>query len=187
MKMHPSRTALWILIAATLACRLGAQEPNSSSAAQRTTTLHGQIDEPKLIETEIYRNNSFGAYSKALKESKYTVILFRAGNLDPFSPRLFAKVHDPRLAQYSGRIRFSYTDEDLDEGAKQLVEALGVVRYPTLVVLKTNAENIHVAGRIEGEVTVDEIDRVFREAMKEPIKTPATPVETLAKARAADE
>jgi len=167
MKMFP---VLLLSIVIPTAGRLAAQDTHSPKRLGQT--LHEQTKEAKLIETEIYRDNSFGAYSQALKEGKYTAILFTAGELDPFSPRLLAKIHDPKLSKYADRLRFSYANEDRDKGAKQLVEALGVIRYPTLVILKTNSENIHVAGRIEGEVTVAEVDRVFRIATEKPIKKP---------------
>ncbi len=121
-----------------------------------------------LLDLETFRNNAFGAYQQALEEGKYTIILFDSEYCG-FCKNLIALLRSKDLAKYSDQVVVSISDGDVDEGARQLEQALGVVRYPTLVVLKTNEKNIHVAGRIEGEVDVLEIDRVFHEAMKEPI------------------
>ena len=86
-----------------------------------------------------------------------------------FCKNLAKNLADKGLAKYGDQVVVSVTDGDRDKGARQLEEALGVVRYPTMVVLKTNSENIHVAGRIEGEVPVSEIDRVFSVALQDPI------------------
>ncbi|MEM9658527.1 MAG: hypothetical protein AAF961_09215 [Planctomycetota bacterium] len=185
MKQRSSIAAL-LLAGFALSSSRGDARPTGVDLNRSPTAVKSD-HEPRLIESERFRNDSFGAYSTALEEGKYAVILFHVGKYDPFSRKLLAKMHDPRLAKYSDRLRFSYTDEDRDEGAKQLVEALGVVRYPTLVVLRTNSENLHVAGRIEGEVSVSEIDRVLGIAMKQPLKKQAKvePSATTAPARVA--
>ena len=121
------------------------------------------------LDLKTYENDSFGAYSKALDEGKYTAILFKT-DLCVFCKNLEKNMGDASLGKYADKMIASVTDGDKDKGARQLEEALGVVRYPTLVILKTNPDNIHVAGRIEGEVPVAEIDRVFSEATKEDIK-----------------
>ena len=120
------------------------------------------------LDLTTYRDKSFDAYSKALEERKYTVILFET-DLCVFCKKLAANLEDPILAKYADQIVVSIAHDERDEGAQQLVEALGVVRFPTLVVLKTNSKNIHVSGRIEGEVTVAQIDRVFHKALSDPI------------------
>lgn len=131
-------------------------------------------DAKKPLDLSEYKDNSFGAYSKALEEGKYTAILFET-DLCVFCENLKKNLSDKSLGKYSDKMIASITNGDRDEGARQLEEALGVVRYPTLVVLKTNSENIHVAGRIEGQVSVSEIDRVFKKATEEDIrKKPST-------------
>ena len=121
------------------------------------------------LDLKTYRNNAFGAHQQALKQSKYTVILFDV-SLCTFCEKLIGKLSDKRFVKYSDRLIVSVTRGDVDEGARQLEEALGVVRYPTLVILKTNNKNIHVAGRIEGNVSIPEIDRVLRKATEQPIR-----------------
>ncbi len=123
----------------------------------------------RSLDLRSFRNDSFGAYMKALKEGKYTILLF-SSDYCGFCKNMDKKLEHPLIGKYADRAIFSVTDAEKDLGARQLEEALGVVRYPTLVVLMTNSKNIHVAGRIEGEVLVPDIDRIFRIAMKEPIK-----------------
>ena len=130
--------------------------------------LAQRVDAVSRLDLRRFRHNSFPAYQHALANKKYTVILF-ATELCVFCKNLAKLLRDKRLAKYADRIVVSITDSRFDEGARQLEEALGVVRFPTLVVLKTNSKNIHVAGRIEGEVPVKEIDRVFSIATRKPI------------------
>jgi len=127
-----------------------------------------QVDQSDSLDLVTFRDNSFGAYSHALEAKKYTVILFET-DLCVFCKNLAKNLADKDLAKYGDQVVVSVTDGDRDKGARQLEEALGVVRYPTMVVLKTNSDNIHVAGRIEGEVPVSEIDRVFSVALQDPI------------------
>jgi len=130
--------------------------------------LFGPLTWPEQLDLETYRGNSFGAYEAALKDGKYTMILFETEYCG-FCKRLAENLADERFVKYSDRVVVSISDGDEDEGARQLEEALGVVRYPTLVILRTNNENIHVTGRIEGEVTPEQIERVVKEVTEDPI------------------
>jgi len=141
-----------------------------SSSGDDGKGLFGPLTWPTQLDLETYRGNSWGAYETALKDKKYTMILFET-DLCVFCKNLAENLADERFAKYSDRVVVAISDGEKDEGARQLVEALGVVRYPTLVILKTNNENIHVAGRMEGEVSKEEIERVMIKAMEDPIVT----------------
>lgn len=121
------------------------------------------------IDLVTYENNAHDAHQKALSDSKYTVILF-GSECCGFCVNMAAKLDDDIFDKYQAKMTVSITDSDHDPGARQLEEALEVVRYPTLLILETNNQNIHVAGRIEGEVPVKEIDRIFFEAMSVPME-----------------
>ncbi len=114
----------------------------------------------KQLDLESHRGNAFQAHEQALEEGKYTIILFDSEACG-FCKNMGKHLGSPLLAKYASRAVVSITDGETDKGARQLEEALGVVRLPTLVVLKTNNKNINVVGRIEGEVPVLEIDRTF--------------------------
>lgn len=128
----------------------------------------GKASASSKLDFRTFRRNSFPAYQHALARQKYTVILFET-ELCVFCRNLANSLRDKRLEKFANRIVVSITDGDHDEGARQLEVALGVVRYPTLVVLRTNKRNIHVAGRIEGEVSITKIERVFSIATRKPI------------------
>ncbi|WP_425400391.1 hypothetical protein [Aeoliella sp.] len=167
MKRLVTKNALLLAFAFSAMTSDADEISSAESKSQRRSKQSGTIN---VLDTVTYKNDSFGAYSSALDKGMYTAILFNSGNLDIFSKRLLENLRAPELAKYGSRLIVSFTDADFDKGAEQLVEALGVVRYPTLVVLKTNSNKLHIAGRIEGEVPVAEIDRVFRNATKEPIE-----------------
>ena len=171
-----TRLFLFIALSTFAVHNCNGQSLNTKSETTDSKTKFSAKDDTSLnrIDTLTFKNDSFGAYSRALKKKKHTAILFHAGNLDPFSRRLLAKMNHPEIRKYSQRVVFSFTDADLDKGAEQLVEALGVVRYPTLVVLETNSQKIHVTGRIEGDVDVTELERVLRLATKTPIGKSST-------------
>ena len=127
MKTLLSIAATLLMLAATSTPRLCASQSNS----------------PAPIDTKTYENRSFAAYMSALSQGKYTVILFHAGSYDGFSRRIVKKMQSPKFAKHADRVVFSVADEDIDKGAMQLAEALGVVRYPTLVILKTNILHVN--------------------------------------------
>jgi len=117
------------------------------------------------LDLTTYRDNSFGAHTEAMAGGKHTVILF-SSDYCGFCKNLAVILEDEILRKYGSDIVVSITDGERDLGARQLEEALGVVRYPTVVVLKPDPDRIVVAGRIEGEMPALEVDRIFYNALK---------------------
>ncbi len=155
--MKVSVMLLWFAVVVGIPESLFAGEP-----------VYQLIAGQKQLDLQTHRGNAHQAYTKALEEGKFTIILFDSEYCG-FCKNMITLLGSEVLAKYADRVVVSVTDGDIDKGARQLEEALGVVRYPTLVVLKTNNKNVHVAGRIEGEVPLSEIDRIIFEATKEQI------------------
>ena len=176
--MRRPMQALGVLsLAATLmpTTRLTADEPKVTSTPKRpAATLRPKALEfrpvtampPKPLDLKTYRNRAFDAYSKALAEGKYTLLLFSYDHkINGFARRMEKKLTDPYLAIYSAYFIAAIT-EDRDEGGRQLAAALNIHRYPTVIVLKTDMDRLHVVGRIEGVFDVKAIDKVLRESLK---------------------
>lgn len=135
-------------------------------AAQQVTPITATT--PKPLDLLTYQNRAFEAYTKALAEKKYTLLLFsRAHRINAFGQKMEKNLGHPDLAIYSPFFVAALIDEDKDVGGKHLASALNIQRYPTVIILKTDMDRLHVVGRIEGVFGVDDIDRVLRESLKE--------------------
>ena len=111
-------------------------------------------------------NDAFGSYTLATENNRATVLFFHSPYCI-FCKNLLVNMKCPSVNRFAGRLMFGVSIEELDPGAAQLAEALGVVRFPTIVILAPSTERIYVAGRIEGEVPDAEVERVLLAAMKD--------------------
>ena len=131
-----------------------------------------ELAKPNPIDIDTYRNAAVSAYTRALREEKYTVVLFsKHHRMNGFALRLAERLRDERLAKYSDRLVVCLTDPDIDDGGRHLADALEVDAYPTLVVLKTNRDQIHVTGQMIGEHELEAIDKFLQDSMKEPMRS----------------
>ncbi len=127
-----------------------------------------ELAKPDPIDIETYRNATVKAYVQALVEGKYTLVLFsKHHRMNGFAQRLAERLGDASLAKYSDRVVMCLTDPDLDDGGRDLANALEVNAYPTLVVLKTNHDVIHLTGQMTGEHELEAIDKFLGDSMKE--------------------
>lgn len=152
-------------------------------------SVHGQVQpegstkssselrtESAVIDTETYRNQTVDAYGKALAEGKYTVVLFsKSHHLNRFAKNLVLKIADRRLAKYSDSIIFCLMDPTVDKDAQGLHDALEVSAYPTLVILKTHRERIHVVGEVRGECELEQLDDLFYRVVRMPMNVQDQP------------
>jgi len=126
-----------------------------------------ELAKPNPIDIDTYRNATVSAYSQALRDGKYTLVLFsKKHRLNGFAQRLAERIEDPVLAKYSDKVVFCLTDPGLDDGGRDLADALKVNAYPTLVVLKTDRDRIHVTGQMIGEHDLEAVDRFLRNSLK---------------------
>lgn len=127
------------------------------------------ISASKEFDTNIFRDRTFDAYMKALRENKYTLVLLSQEN-NGFAERMERKLKDPRLSQFVDQSILTVADPQRDSGAKQLQDALDVMAYPTLLVLNTDKDRIHLVGQISGEVEVNQIVDVLERSMNDSSK-----------------
>ena len=80
------------------------------------------------------------------------------------------KLKDPRLSQFVDQSILTVADPQRDSGAKQLQDALDVMAYPTLLILNTDKDRIHLVGQISGEVEVGQIVDVLERSMNDSSK-----------------
>ncbi|MEZ6041881.1 MAG: hypothetical protein R3C20_15355 [Planctomycetaceae bacterium] len=131
---------------------------------------------PDPIDINTYRNAAVSAYCQALRDGKYTLVLFsRNHRLNGFARRLAERIEDPVLAKYSDKVVFTLTDPYLDDGGRDLADAMKVNAYPTLVVLKTERDRIHVTGQMIGEHDLEQVDRFLRDSLKPAAETANKP------------
>ncbi len=140
-------------------------EPATSS--QESSTLPRPTDEPEIDRLRIqwYINRTFDAYGEALAESKPTVVFFTARQCG-FCLTQLQRFRCPAIVRYAGSMNFGTAWRGEDDGGDHLAEALNVQRYPTVVILKSDEDRLHVIGRIEGVFPADDIDRVIQEAFR---------------------
>ncbi|MCA9214646.1 MAG: hypothetical protein KDB27_16350 [Planctomycetales bacterium] len=124
---------------------------------------------PKPMDLTTYENRAFDAYTQALADGKYTLLLFsKHHHVNGFAKTMHQRLEDPELAIYSAYFVAALVDEARDEGGEKLAKALDIQRYPTVIVLKTHMDKLHVVGRIEGVFNTDDIDSVLRESLMDP-------------------
>jgi len=164
-----------VLLASVLTGNFGTAQADEPEIIDLNLIFPIDVEElarPNPIDTDTYRNAAVSAYSHALRDGKYTVVLFsKQHRLNGFALRLAERLRDESLAKYSDRLVMCLTDPDLDDGGRDLADALEVEAYPTLVVLKTNRDQIHVTGQMIGEHELEAIDKFLQDSMKEPMRS----------------
>ena len=119
-----------------------------------------------------FENRAFDAYSQALADGKHTMVLFSARPCG-FCKTMKDNLSSPELAKYSDDFVASVSYRGEDEGGDHLAAAVNVIRYPTMVIFKTDMDKLHVVGRVEGVFKPEEISKVLDEALKEKIERPS--------------
>lgn len=167
-----SRVVTAVLVGALLVIGGSAKAP----AAGEPTTAKQDSSTGALIPTtepEIRRlrvqwffNRAFDAYSDALAKDRPTFIFFTARPCG-FCFTMFRRFRCPAIVRYAGVMNFNASWRKEDEGGDHLAAALNVQRYPTVVILKTHMDKLHVIGRIEGIFSAPKIDQVIQEALRE--------------------
>jgi hypothetical protein len=110
-------------------------------------------------------DRAFDAYTEALANGRPTLIIFSARPCG-FCKTMEDKFRCPALVRYAGEMEFAITRRNEDPGGDHLAAALDVVRCPTLIMLRTHLDKLHVVGRIEVVFSAEEIDRVIAEGFK---------------------
>ena len=164
MKKHlPMILASFAIVSPVL---VNAEEPTERLPLRGpVATTHNPID------TETYRNQVVKAYVKALKEKKYTLVLFsRSHHINPFAKRMVEKLKNPVLAEFSDQVVMCLCDPELDSSCEDLHTALEVNAYPSLFLIKTNREKIQVMVKIVGECETPVLNSVLTRELRKPIE-----------------
>ncbi|MCA9212023.1 MAG: hypothetical protein KDB27_03085 [Planctomycetales bacterium] len=158
------RMSMVFAIIALMSSTIVTQADESASSDKQSAAPRAPID------TETYRNQVVKAYVKALKEKKYTLVLFsKSHNVNPFAKRMVEKLKNPVLAKYSDRVVMCLCDPELDSSSSELHQELNVKAYPALFLIKTNREKVDVKATVIGEVETTTLNEVLTNVLRQPI------------------
>ena len=114
----------------------------------------------KPIDWSEFKDNTVGAYQKALDSGK-PLVLVLGEDWCGHCKNMKSQLEDPQLGRFTKDAVFVYASPSKDPAAKLMVEKLGIKGVPAITVLEPNASMIEERGRLSGYFTAQELSANF--------------------------